>query len=100
MAWLANVDERWHEIAANYNERTRRMFRYYLSACAGGFRARHLQLWQMVFSREPPARYDAPQQLSRRQVRIVANFLQGPWKIAYFQETIPPQISTGRMFVR
>ncbi|WP_251309087.1 cyclopropane fatty acyl phospholipid synthase, partial [Halomonas sp. NCCP-2165] len=40
MAWLANVDERWHEIAANYNERTRRMFRYYLSACAGGFRAR------------------------------------------------------------
>ncbi|GEK47419.1 cyclopropane fatty acyl phospholipid synthase [Halomonas pacifica] len=60
MAWLANVDERWHEIAANYNERTRRMFRYYLSACAGGFRARHLQLWQVVFSRGRLGRYDAP----------------------------------------
>ncbi|MDI5921791.1 hypothetical protein QLQ86_13415 [Halomonas sp. LR5S13] len=30
MAWLANVDAHWHEIAHHYNERTRRMFRYYL----------------------------------------------------------------------
>ncbi|MEQ6917240.1 cyclopropane fatty acyl phospholipid synthase [Halomonas aquatica] len=60
MAWLANVDTHWQEIAPRYNERTRRMFRYYLSVCAGAFRARHLQLWQVVFSRGRAARYDAP----------------------------------------
>ncbi len=38
MAWLANFDAHWHEIADRYNERTRRMFRYYLSVCAGAFR--------------------------------------------------------------
>ncbi len=60
MAWLANFDAHWHEIADRYNERTRRMFRYYLSVCAGAFRARHMQLWQVVFSRGRPGRYDAP----------------------------------------
>ncbi|TLF48631.1 cyclopropane fatty acyl phospholipid synthase [Halomonas urmiana] len=60
MAWLANVDAHWHEIAPRYNERTHRMFRYYLSVCAGAFRARHLQLWQVVFSRGRARRYDAP----------------------------------------
>ncbi|MCH4563507.1 cyclopropane fatty acyl phospholipid synthase [Halomonas sp. EGI 63088] len=60
MAWLANFDTHWHEIAQHYNERTRRMFRYYLSVCAGAFRARHMQLWQVVYSRGRPGRYDAP----------------------------------------
>ncbi|MBB3140578.1 cyclopropane fatty acyl phospholipid synthase [Halomonas organivorans] len=60
MAWLANFDARWHEIADRYNERTRRMFRYYLSVCAGAFRARNLQLWQVVFSKGREGRYDAP----------------------------------------
>ncbi|WP_282040459.1 cyclopropane fatty acyl phospholipid synthase [Halomonas alimentaria] len=60
MAWLANFDTHWPEIAHRYNERTRRMFRYYLAVCAGAFRARHLQLWQVVFSRDRLQRYDAP----------------------------------------
>ena len=60
MAWLANFDARWGEVADRYNERTRRMFRYYLSVCAGAFRARHLQLWQVLFSRGRLQRYDAP----------------------------------------
>jgi cyclopropane-fatty-acyl-phospholipid synthase len=60
MAWLANFDAHWHEIAHRYNERTRRMFRYYLAICAGAFRARHLQLWQVAFSRDRARRYDAP----------------------------------------
>ncbi|WP_192036746.1 cyclopropane fatty acyl phospholipid synthase [Halomonas sp. YLGW01] len=59
MAWLQNFDARWPEIAERYNETTRRMFRYYLSACAGAFRARDLQLWQVVFSRGREGRYDA-----------------------------------------
>jgi cyclopropane-fatty-acyl-phospholipid synthase len=60
MAWLENFDARWHEVAHRYNERTRRMFRYYLSVCAGAFRSRDLQLWQVVFSRQRHGRYDAP----------------------------------------
>lgn len=60
MAWLTNFDAHWHEIATRYNERVRRMFRYYLSVCAGAFRARDLQLWQTVFSRGRAGRYDAP----------------------------------------
>ncbi|MCG7600054.1 cyclopropane fatty acyl phospholipid synthase [Halomonas sp. McH1-25] len=60
MAWLKNFDAHWHEIAANYNERTRRMFRYYLSVCAGAFRARDIQLWQVAYSKRRPGRYDAP----------------------------------------
>ncbi len=27
------------------------MFSYYLNACAGAFRARDIQLWQVVFTR-------------------------------------------------
>ncbi|MEC9484099.1 MAG: cyclopropane fatty acyl phospholipid synthase [Halomonas sp.] len=60
MAWLENFDAHWHEVAANYNERTRRMFRYYLSVCAGAFRARDIQLWQVAYSKGRPGRYDAP----------------------------------------
>ncbi|MFD2190363.1 cyclopropane fatty acyl phospholipid synthase [Pistricoccus aurantiacus] len=60
MAWLRNFDAHWPEIADNYSERTRRMFRYYLAVCAGAFRARNLQLWQVVFSKGRPGRYDAP----------------------------------------
>ena len=41
----------WPEIADNYSERFKRMFTYYLNACAGAFRARDIQLWQVVFSR-------------------------------------------------
>ncbi len=41
----------WPEIADNYSERFKRMFSYYLNACAGAFRARDIQLWQVVFSR-------------------------------------------------
>ncbi|MDR5906712.1 cyclopropane fatty acyl phospholipid synthase [Franzmannia qiaohouensis] len=60
MAWLANIDANWHQIADAYSERIKRMFRYYLSVCAGAFRARDLQLWQLVFSRGRAGRYDAP----------------------------------------
>ncbi|KAA0014384.1 cyclopropane fatty acyl phospholipid synthase [Billgrantia pellis] len=60
MAWRDNFDVHWPEIADRYSERTRRMFRYYLSVCAGAFRARDIQLWQVVFSRKRPTRYDAP----------------------------------------
>ncbi|MDV7024133.1 cyclopropane fatty acyl phospholipid synthase [Atlantibacter subterraneus] len=51
MAWHARFMDAWPGLAGNYSERFKRMFSYYLNACAGAFRARDLQLWQVVFSR-------------------------------------------------
>lgn len=51
MAWHARFQASWPDIADNYSDRFRRMFSYYLNACAGAFRARDIQLWQIVFSR-------------------------------------------------
>ncbi len=51
MAWQSRFLSAWPEIADNYSERFKRMFTYYLNACAGAFRARDIQLWQVVFSR-------------------------------------------------
>jgi len=51
MAWHERFMATWPEIADNYSERFKRMFSYYLNACAGAFRARDIQLWQVVFSR-------------------------------------------------
>jgi cyclopropane-fatty-acyl-phospholipid synthase len=51
MAWHANFEAAWPELKANYDERFYRMWRYYLLSCAGGFRARNNQLWQIVMTR-------------------------------------------------
>nr|WP_228574323.1 cyclopropane fatty acyl phospholipid synthase [Halomonas sp.] len=59
MAWRDNLEAHWHELSDRYSERFKRMFRYYLLVCAGAFRARDLQLWQVVFSRGRARRYDA-----------------------------------------
>ena len=48
MAWLERFDAAWPELQQRYPERFRRMWRYYLMACAGTFRARDNQLWQLV----------------------------------------------------
>ena len=50
MAWHANVEAAWDELP-QYDERFRRMWRYYLLSSAGSFRAGALQLWQVVLSR-------------------------------------------------
>lgn len=50
MAWLERFDAAWPRLQPRYPERFRRMWRYYLMACAGGFRARDNQLWQLVLS--------------------------------------------------
>ena len=49
-AWYERFLQIWPEIEINYSLRFKRMFTYYLNACAGAFRARDLQLWQIVFS--------------------------------------------------
>lgn len=50
MAWLANFDAAWPRLAGQYDERFRRMWRYYLSVFAALFRARNINLWQVVLS--------------------------------------------------
>jgi cyclopropane-fatty-acyl-phospholipid synthase len=61
MAWRANFDAAWPRLAERYGERFRRMWRFYLSASAAVFRARHDQLWQLVLSPDGvPGGYRAP----------------------------------------
>ncbi|AUL99287.1 MAG TPA: cyclopropane fatty acyl phospholipid synthase [Pseudothauera hydrothermalis] len=50
MAWHANFEAAWPRFAERYGPRFYRMWRYYLLACAGSFRARTTQLWQIVLS--------------------------------------------------
>jgi cyclopropane-fatty-acyl-phospholipid synthase len=52
MAWWANFDRAWPELKEHYADPFYRMWKYYLMACAGGFRARTIQLWQVVLSKE------------------------------------------------
>ncbi len=52
MVWHNNFEKSWDKIKRNYNEKFKRMWDYYLLSCAGGFRARKNQLWQIVFSKK------------------------------------------------
>lgn len=51
MAWHQRFNQAWPGLSSNYTPRFRRMFNYYLCACAGAFRARDIELWQVLFSR-------------------------------------------------
>lgn len=50
MAWHDRFRRSWPKFAARYGERFQRMWRYYLLSCAGAFRARNVQLWQLVLA--------------------------------------------------
>jgi cyclopropane-fatty-acyl-phospholipid synthase len=50
MHWHANFERAWPTLAARYGEHFHRLWRYYLLSCAGTFRARRNQLWQIVLS--------------------------------------------------
>lgn len=50
-AWMVNFEQAWHRLKERYDERFYRMWKYYLLGCAGSFRARNNQLWQVVFSK-------------------------------------------------
>ena len=51
MAWYSNFVKGWDKIKSKYDGRFYRMWTYYLLCCAGLFRARKAQLWQIVFSK-------------------------------------------------
>ncbi|HNS83235.1 MAG TPA: class I SAM-dependent methyltransferase, partial [Methanolinea sp.] len=50
MAWHANFVNAWPRLSRRYDERFRRMWEYYLLSCAGAFRARFIQVWQIVMT--------------------------------------------------
>ena len=63
MAWHRNFSGNWSELNKKhkkYDERFRRMWNYYLLSSAGSFRARDIQLWQIVLAKKGvPKGYDS-----------------------------------------
>ena len=49
-AWRSNIEAAWPTLPERYDERFRRMWRYYLGASMASFRVHHCQLWQLVLS--------------------------------------------------
>jgi cyclopropane-fatty-acyl-phospholipid synthase len=77
MAWHANVEAAWPQLATELArafggraeaERFRRFWRYYLLCCAGFFRSRQGQLWQLVLSRGNLAA--VPERPPYRSIRV------------------------------
>jgi cyclopropane-fatty-acyl-phospholipid synthase len=50
MAWHKNFNDNWTKLKGKHSERFYRMWNYYLLSCAGAFRAREIQLWQIILS--------------------------------------------------
>ena len=58
MAWNRNFQAAWPRLQEKYDAKFRRMWEYYLLSCAGAFRARSNQVWQIVLTKygtEQPA---------------------------------------------
>lgn len=51
MAWYKNFQMAWPQLRGKYDETFKRMWDYYLLSCAGGFRSRTTQLWQVLYSK-------------------------------------------------
>lgn len=52
LSWEENVRRAWPRFAKRFDERFQRMWRFYLLSCAGAFRARSLQVFQILFAKE------------------------------------------------
>ncbi|WP_411834747.1 cyclopropane fatty acyl phospholipid synthase [Pseudoxanthomonas mexicana] len=61
-AWRDNIEAAWPALdPVRYDERFRRMWRFYLAASMATFRSRRSQLWQLVLSPQGvPEGYEAP----------------------------------------
>ena len=51
LAWHKNFNRHWNDLKEDYDERFFRMWNYYLLSCAGGFRSRSTQLWQILLAK-------------------------------------------------
>ncbi|ABB24046.1 cyclopropane fatty acyl phospholipid synthase [Pelodictyon luteolum] len=52
MAWHHNFETAWPQLRHHYSDTFRRMWNYYLLSFAGAFRARNIQLWQVLLSKK------------------------------------------------
>ncbi len=52
MAWYQNFENSWDKLKGAYSPAFYRMWKYYLLSCAGAFRARDIQLWQVVLAKQ------------------------------------------------
>jgi cyclopropane-fatty-acyl-phospholipid synthase len=50
-AWCANFEAAWEDLRPRYGDPFHRMWTYFLKSCAGAFRARRNNLWQVVLSK-------------------------------------------------
>lgn len=51
MAWWQNFDDAWPNLCGDLDPGFYRLWKYYLLSCAGLFRSRQGQVWQLVLSR-------------------------------------------------
>jgi len=51
IAYYKNFNRNWDKLKLKYGESFYRMWKYFLLSYAGSFRARYLQVWQIVFSK-------------------------------------------------
>ena len=51
LGWFANFDAAWQGLRPAYGEGFYRMWKYYLLSCAGSFRARRNNVWQIVLAK-------------------------------------------------
>jgi cyclopropane-fatty-acyl-phospholipid synthase len=53
MAWYENFHAAWPRLRDRYGDRFYRMWSYFLLSCAGSFRSRRSNLWQVVLAPQP-----------------------------------------------
>ncbi|RWS25370.1 Cyclopropane-fatty-acyl-phospholipid synthase-like protein [Leptotrombidium deliense] len=51
MAWYNNFEKAWPKLEITYGKEFYRVWKFYLLMAGGLIRARRLQLWQIVFSK-------------------------------------------------
>ena len=51
MAWHGNFQKAWTMLKKKYDEKFKRMWEFYFLSCAGAFRARSIQIWQLVLTK-------------------------------------------------
>lgn len=73
MAWWHNFEAAWPSLCGDLNQGFYRLWKYYLLSCAGLFRSRQGQLWQLVLSkRERACGYASRRPFSENQRRTSA----------------------------
>jgi cyclopropane-fatty-acyl-phospholipid synthase len=54
MCWYENFEKNWQKLKSSnpkYDDRFYRLWKYYLLSCVGSFRAKNLQVWQVLLSK-------------------------------------------------